>query len=99
MGTKEVNSLNTNWTVQNNIFDASFFTASGDKPGFGDNGFMQFNMKSRGGTTNPEGQNNINHDAVYSGKGSVSHWNGWKLAASSPGKNSGSDGKDLGVIF
>ena len=99
VGTKEGDNLNTNWTVQNNIFDASFFTASGDNPGFGDNGVMQFNMKSCGGTTNPVGKNNINRDAVYSGKGSVSNWNGWKLDASSPGKNSGSDGKDLGVIF
>lgn len=99
IGTKHTNSPNINWTVQNNIFDNSFFTASGDQPGFGDNGVKQFNMKSRGGTTNPEGTNNIIDNAVYSGKGSLFNWIGWELKESSPGKKSGNDKKDLGVNY
>ena len=99
VGTKSSMSQNTNWVVQNNIFENSDFTASGDQPGCGSNCIVRYNLKSNGGTTNPTGTNNITGNAQYVGVGSVTNWAGWQLAAGSPGKNAGNDGLDMGTTY
>ena len=97
IGTKSANSQHTGWIVQNNIFNNSRFTASGDQPGCGSDCIMRYNLKSRGGTTAPTGTNNITGDAVWIGSGSVSAWANWQLAPGSPGKSAGNDGQDMGA--
>lgn len=99
VGTKFANSPNTNWVVQNNIFDNSIFSASGDQPGCGSNCIIRYNLKSNGGTTNPTGTNNITGNAVYVGVGSVTNWAGWQLTSTSPGFAAGSDGEDMGTNY
>lgn len=99
IGTKSANTQHSGWVVQNNIFDAAKFTASGDQPGCGSDCVMRFNLKSNGGSTTPTGTNNITGNAIYVGKGSPTNWSGWQLAATSPGKNAGNDGQDMGVVF
>jgi hypothetical protein len=99
IGTKFANTPHTNWTVQNNIFDNAHFTASGDQPGCGSNCIMRYNLKSRGGSTNPAGTNVVTGTAVWAGAGSPSNWAGWELASGSPGKDAGNDGKDMGTLY
>jgi hypothetical protein len=99
IGTKSGNTPNSGWVVQNNIFDNSHFTASGDQPGCGSDAIMRYNLKSHGGTTNPTGTNSITGNTVYVGAGSLTNWADWLLAAGSPGKSAGNDGKDMGVIY
>lgn len=98
IGTKSANSQNSGWVVQNNIFDASTFTASGDQPGCGSDCTMRYNLKSNGGSTTPTGTNNITGNAIYVGNGSPTDWSGWKLASNSPGKGASTDGQDMGAI-
>lgn len=97
IGTKYANRVHSGWVVQNNIFDGSSFTASGDQPGCGSDCVMRFNLKSNGGSTTPTGTNNVTGTAVYVGVGSPSNWSGWQLAAGSPGKAAGNDGQDMGA--
>lgn len=99
IGTKSANSQHSGWVVQNNIFDASNFTASGDQPGCGPDCVMRSNLKSNGGSTNPTGTNNITGNAIYVGTGSPTNWSGWQLASSSPGKGAATDGQDMGAII
>ena len=99
IGTKSANRQHSGWVVQNNIFDNSDFTASGDQPGCGSDCTMRYNLKSRGGSTNPTGTNNVTGNAIYVGSGSVDKWPDWRLAIGSPGKNSASDGKDMGTTY
>lgn len=99
IGTKFGDSVHSGWVVQNNIFDGASFIASGDQPGCGSDCVMRFNLKSNGGFTTPTGTNNIVAAALYTGTGSPTNRSGWQLAASSPGKNAASDGKDLGAII
>jgi hypothetical protein len=98
-GSKPENSKNTNWIVQNNIFDGSELHKGADPVGCGTNCIMRYNLKSRGGSTDPVGSNSIDGDAAYVGVGSDSNWDGWRLASTSPGKNAGSDGLDMGSTY
>ena len=97
IGTKSANQLNAGWVVQNNIFDASSFTASGDQPGCGSDCVMRSNLKSNGGSTTPAGTQTVVGNAIYAGAGSVTNWAGWQLTAGSPGKNAATDGTDMGA--
>ncbi|MDT3680715.1 MAG: hypothetical protein ROZ64_18010 [Burkholderiaceae bacterium] len=99
IGTKSGDTQHSGWVVQNNIFDAAKFTASGDQPGCGSDCVMRFNLKSNGGSTTPTGTNSITANAIYVGTGSPTNWSGWQLATTSPGKNAGNDGQDMGVLF
>jgi len=99
IGTKYANTQHSGWVVQNNIFDASSFTASGDQPGCGSDCVMRSNLKSNSGSTTPTGTNNITGNAIYVGTGSPTNWSGWQLAANSPGKGAANDGQDMGAII
>lgn len=99
IGTKYANAQHSGWVVQNNIFDASSFTASGDQPSCGSDCVMRYNLKSNGGSTSPTGTNNITGNAIYVGVGSPTNWSGWQLASNSPGKGAANDGKDMGAII
>jgi hypothetical protein len=99
IGTKRANSQHSGWVVQNNIFDASSFTASGDQPGCGSDCVMRYNLKANGGSTTPTGTNNITGNTIYVGTGSPTNWSGWQLASNSPGKTAASDGQDMGAIL
>ncbi|MDD5084048.1 MAG: hypothetical protein PHT88_03930, partial [Candidatus Moranbacteria bacterium] len=98
-GTKFANTPNTNWIVQNNIFNAASWTAGGDQPGCGTNCIMRYNLKSNGGSSDPVGTNNITANAIFTGTGSIAAWTNWKLAIGSPGKDAGNDGFDMGVLY
>lgn len=99
IGTKSANLQNSGWVVQNNIFDASSFIASGDQPGCGSDCVMRSNLKSNGGSTSPTGTNNITGNAIYVGMDSPTNWSGWQLASNSPGKGAATDGQDMGAII
>lgn len=99
VGTKSADQQHSGWIVQNNIFDGASLIASGDQPGCGSDCIMRNNLKSGGGSTTPTGLNSILATVLYAGAGSPTNWAGWQLAANSPGKGSGTDGKDLGVVF
>lgn len=98
IGTKSADAQHSGWVVQNNIFDASSFTASGDQPGCGSDCVMRSNLKSNGGSTNPTGTQNIVGNAIFVGVGSVTNIAGWQLAVGSPGKNAATDGTDMGAV-
>jgi hypothetical protein len=99
IGTKSANQQHSGWVVQNNIFDASSFVASGDQPGCGGDCVMRYNLKSNGGSTSPAGSSSLTGNVVYAGSGSPSNWSGWALAATSPGKGAASDGRDMGALI
>lgn len=99
IGTKNGNTHHSGWVVQNNIFDNARFTASGDQPGCGADCVMRYNLKSNGGSTTPAGSNSITGTAIYLGTGSLSAWENWKLASSSPGAIAGNDGLDMGTTY
>lgn len=99
IGTKSADSPHSGWIVQNNIFDAASFTASGDQPGCGSDCVMRSNLKTNGGSTTPTGTGNVSGTVLYVGAGSLTNWGGWQLAPGSPGKNAATDGSDMGALI
>ncbi len=99
IGTKSDNQQHSGWVVQNNIFDAASFAATGDQTGCGSDCVMRNNLKTNGGSTNPAGTNSLSGTVIYASSPSLTNWAGWQLAAGSAGKAAGTDGKDVGVVL
>jgi hypothetical protein len=79
--------------AENNIMDGGGFKTSN---GSGCSSCtFRYNLFSNSGYA--RGTNNVIAPPLYIGGLWPSVWTGWQLAAGSPGKNAGNDGKDMGV--
>ena len=67
IGTKFANEVHSGWIVENNLFDAAEFAASGDQPGCGSDCILRYNLKTNGGTTTPTGTNTVTGTVSYTG--------------------------------
>jgi hypothetical protein len=95
LGSKVGMSASTNALVENNIFNSNVLSIDGSGCTGCTYRFNQFNTSGNGSGTNQI----IGTPAYVGGSPPQLTWAGWQLAAGSPGKNAGNDGKDVGTNY
>lgn len=89
---------NTEWVVENNIFDNASLNQQ-ESPGCGSDCTNRYNLRSNGGSTYLTcSPGCVTGTADYIGVGSIANWSNWQLDTGSPGKNAGNDGLDMGTL-
>lgn len=104
IGSKSAVSPNSNWTLNNNIFDNSTLqtAASDQEEGVGSGSTIDYNLNSNSSTISlvVTPTNTVTGAAVYSGTPlNIANWNNWQLASGSPGENAGDDSADMGTLY